>query len=75
MILYEYECKNGHVFDAFSSMEKRKSHKCPECKVTAKQRITPSHLDYLGMGTSPSLPTAADKWARMHEKEGERQYK
>lgn len=73
MIIYTYQCKCEHIFDAWASIEKHASKKCPECGKRAKQILTPSHLDYLGMGVSTSMPTSADKWAKMHEQAGKRE--
>ena len=75
MPLYTYECECGEVFDEFNSIEKRHTKKCEKCGAKAKQRITPVRIDYYNMGTDPyGNPTAAAKWARMHEKEALREY-
>jgi putative FmdB family regulatory protein len=69
MPLYSYKCNScGTEFDEFRPVEKRKSCPCEACGKEAKQQLTAAHIDYLGMGTSPSNPTAYDKWAKIHEK-------
>lgn len=73
MPLYDYQCPNGHKFEDFNSVEKRMKQKCPECGVSAKKLLNTVRLDYYDMGTDPSMPTAWDKWARMHEKEARRE--
>jgi putative FmdB family regulatory protein len=72
MPLYDYECKNGHRFEDFNSVAKRMSTECPTCGVKAKKLPSTARLDYYNMGTDPSMPTAWDKWAKMHEKEARR---
>lgn len=72
MPLYEYKCPRGHWFEDFNTIENRENKKCPDCGAKAKKLISAVRLDYYSMGTDPSLPTASDKWAKMHEKEARR---
>lgn len=68
MPVYTYECKCGNVFDDLRPIKQRASCKCPGCGQRAKQIPAVFQLDYLHMGTDVNgLPTAADKWAKMHE--------
>lgn len=70
MPIYQYRCECEHVFTELKKIADRATHECPECGVTAKQEITPIHLDYLSMGRDPdSFPTAGDKWAKIHEQD------
>jgi putative FmdB family regulatory protein len=72
MPLYEYKCETGHLFDDFSSVAERNNKECPDCAGKARTLISAVRLDYYRMGTDSSLPTAWDKWAKMHEKEAKR---
>jgi len=38
---YEYECDNGHRFEAFQSMKEEPLSRCVECGAKAKRRIGP----------------------------------
>lgn len=67
MPVYTYECKCGNVFDDLRPIKRHSSCKCPGCGQRARQIPATFHLDYLSMGTDPSLPTSADKWAKLHE--------
>ncbi len=40
MPLYEYECEEGHRFEAFSSIENRNDVVCPDCKRAVRIRIS-----------------------------------
>lgn len=73
MPIYSYRCEHGHKFDELKPLADRATCECPECGVTAQQVITPVRLDYLAMGVSASLPTAYDKWAKMHEQAARRE--
>ena len=73
MPLYEYQCdKCGERFDSIRTMDARKVAPCPHCEHgMGQQRITPVAIDYYNMGLDPrGNPTAADKWAKMHEQKG-----
>jgi putative FmdB family regulatory protein len=67
MPIYSYRCHGcGSSFDELKPMSERHEHPCPECGVTAKQRITPVAFDNLGMGVDPDFATFGDRWERMH---------
>ena len=66
MPLYDYECKNGHKFDALTSVANRDKMKCPECGKKATKQVTTARLDYYNMGVQDGLPTALHKWEKMH---------
>lgn len=70
MPIFNYECPNGHSHDELKKVEDRASDPCPECGATATLVIVPVHLDVLNTGTDPGFPTAAEKWAKMHERVG-----
>lgn len=73
MPLYDYECKDGHKFDAFNSVEKRDKMKCPECGKTAAKQVNTARLDYYNMGVQSGLPTAIQKWEKMHRQMARRE--
>jgi putative FmdB family regulatory protein len=67
MPLYDYHCKNcTETFDEFRSMDERHTAKCPKCGKMAKKRLNTARLDYYNMGVQSGLPTAIDKWDKMH---------
>lgn len=66
MPLYEYKCVNGHRFEDFNSVEKRMKKKCPECGIMGTKIMSIPHFDYYNMGVQDGLPTALDKWDKMH---------
>jgi putative FmdB family regulatory protein len=71
--LYDYHCKNcGETFDEFRPMDKRYKCKCPTCGKQADKLLNTTRLDYYNMGVDPALPTAVDKWDKMHRKEARR---
>lgn len=61
--LNDFRCENQHVFEALVGTE-IDTVRC-SCGSPARKIISPVRfkLD----GTSGDFPTAADKWARMHE--------
>lgn len=40
MPTYEYECPNGHTFEAFQKMTDQPVSKCPECGEAARRKIS-----------------------------------
>jgi len=73
MPLYDYRCTDcAHKFEAQRSIAARKFASCPSCEEgMGKQLVTAAHIDYLSMGLDPTgNPTAARKWAKMHEDMG-----
>jgi putative FmdB family regulatory protein len=72
MPIYSYECTEcNERFDALQPMAARHTALCPNCDGLGKQKLTTVAIDYLGMGLDPrGSPTAADKWAKMHEQKG-----
>ena len=66
MILYDFTCSNNHTTEHFVSSD-TKEVVCPECGLKPKRVI--SKTSFKLEGTSGDFPTAADKWARRHEKE------
>lgn len=75
MPLYDYHCDNcGETFDEFRSMDQRKYCKCVKCGKRARKLPSVARLDYYNMGVDPDLPTAIDKWDKMHRAEARREY-
>ena len=73
MPIYDYECTDcGFNFERQQRIADRKTANCPACEHgVGKQQLTAAHIDYLSMGVDPyGNPTAADKWAKMHEERG-----
>ena len=67
-LLYDFRCKYcGQVEEKLVDMEVREVE-CPKCQGVMKRLISPvrSALE----GHTGHFPDAADKWAKMHEKEG-----
>lgn len=76
IMIYEYECKScGLLFEKYGIKLSNcdKPCECPHCKGEGERRISMPHFAYQKMGLdAESFPTAGDKWARIHEKEGKR---
>jgi len=68
MIILDFDCPEcGNVEERFVPSETQ-TVKCKVCDADAKRIIsgTSFRLD----GTDPAYPTAWDKWAKQHEKNG-----
>ncbi len=51
MAIYEYICKNDHVYTERRSIkEDQKVTRCPECSEMLKQRYSPFGIDLKGTG-------------------------
>lgn len=75
MPLYDYHCDNcGETFDEFRPMDQRHKCKCVKCGKQARKLPNIARLDYYNMGVDPDLPTAIQKWDKMHRKEARREY-
>ena len=63
IVVYDFRCENGHVFEDFVERECRNS-RC-DCGALATRIISPIHsvLDPI----SGHFPSATDKWAKHHE--------
>ena len=69
MPIYSFVCKEGHFEDRLEK-DPYRTLKC-SCGLEAEYRPTMPHLATMRMGIDPQgCPTAADKWAKAHEKEG-----
>jgi putative FmdB family regulatory protein len=66
MIFYDFTCPNNHTTEHLVSSDTQEVT-CPECGQPAKRVITGTSFKL--EGTSGDFPTAADKWAKRHEKE------
>lgn len=76
MPTYSYTCTAcGERFDAYKPMAERKTHDCPECGATAKQRMVPVNFDNMSMGCDPAMPTSSDKFDRMMRQQTEKEKK
>ncbi len=72
MFLYNYRCAVHGEFDGWSRMENREKPKpCPECDGPGYRVVTA--INFKLEGLSGHFPTAADKWATFHEKEGKKE--
>jgi len=70
--LYDYYCEDHGLFEDFSSMDHRDFPKpCPECGASSG-RIQ-SAIRFKLEGITGHFPTAADKWATLHEREGRKE--
>ena len=68
--MFEYQCDCGKITERFL-FKKKLSIPCV-CGGFAHYRVSAPFIDYLHMGIDPTgNPTAADKWAVMHEKRRE----
>jgi len=70
-MLYEFKCEDGHISEYYLKVAERDSiQPCKSCEKEARRIISvPNfHLNGADLG----FPTAADKWARMHEEAGKR---
>jgi putative FmdB family regulatory protein len=50
MPIYEYKCKNGHVFDVIQRMTDEPLTKCEECGAPAARVLTPPAIHFKGSG-------------------------
>ena len=70
-MIFDYRCNScAKTFERFVSSLHKDNVVCPDCGVKATRLISPPNfkLD----GCDPSFPTAWDRWAKIHEKEGRR---
>ena len=66
MILYDFKCDCGHVFEAMTRISDR-TYKCERCGSEAKRMISTPRIKLEGW--SGHFPTAKQKFIKMHEKE------
>jgi putative FmdB family regulatory protein len=75
-LIYEFECNDcGLLFEKYGIKisDCDKPRECPHCEGIGVRRISMPHFAYQKMGLdAKGCPTAGDKWARIHEKEGKR---
>lgn len=62
--MFEFECPEGHRTESYTEYE-TKTIGCPLCDYMADRVISMPRIRL--DGTSMDFPTAADKWARVHE--------
>ncbi len=68
LILFDFKCTTcDHRIEKLVKRDVREIE-CPECGGTMARCISPVRSNLEGL--SGHFPDAADKWARMHEKEG-----
>lgn len=67
MIILDFQCAHGHTHEHFVPSDTQVV-KCTSCHRNATRIIsgTSFKLD----GTDPAFPTAWDRWAKQHEKNG-----
>lgn len=66
--ILEFKCPEHGVFEAFT--DSKEYAPCPECDEWSSLVFSVPNF-YLD-GTSGDFPTAADKWAKDHEKKAEK---
>lgn len=65
MPIYEYECKNGHRFEAIQKMSEDPLTKCKECDAKANRIMSSAGFVFKGEGFSTSdYPSESRKKAR-----------
>jgi len=70
-MIYEFRCSKGHITEYLLAVKDMDSvQPCKSCKKEAKRIISVPHFTLEGV--SGDFPTAADKWARVHEEAGKR---
>ena len=67
MILYDFRCKCGNVFEGLAEIND-KTHSCERCGSLAKRLVSAPMIKLEGW--SGHFPTAKQKFIKMHEKEG-----
>lgn len=67
-LLFKFQCEKGHSNDLFVDTT-IKEVECPDCGEQASRKLTPPHFP-LRQGVDPDMPTAADKWNKIHRKLG-----
>jgi putative FmdB family regulatory protein len=63
MPLYDYECPQGHQFEASQKLDDRHTAVCGECGDKANLVILSNPMLDPRMGVDPGFPTAAARWA------------
>ena len=71
MILYRYNCIEHGEFEGFNTVEKREFKPCPKCGKDTQYMVAAPRVKLEGI--TGDFPTAADKWAKLHETEAKRQ--
>lgn len=71
MILYRYNCIEHGEFEAFNTIAKRDNMACPKCGKDTQYMVAAPRVKLEGI--TGHFPTAADKWANLHEKEAKRE--
>lgn len=76
LMLSDYECTGcGHIFEELADRDTPELVKCTSCgEFLCRRLITGTRLDYR-MGVDSSMPTMADKWARMHRQKATQERK
>lgn len=74
LMIFDFQCEDcGYVEERFIRNDER-IVECTKCHGHSNRLIPTPHFDYLHMGVDPTgNPTAGEKWAKMHEKNGEAQ--
>jgi hypothetical protein len=63
LLLFDFECPDGHQFEELVSSEDRT---CPcKCGKVADRQISNVRLDWRAMGVDSGFATCADKWEKM----------
>lgn len=73
LLMFDFECTScGHGFEELVESSVH-SVNCPECDGAGARQISPVRSDWRTMGTDPSFPSAADKWAKMQEQKARKE--
>lgn len=64
LILFDFECPQGHTFERLVPLGQLEAE-CPVCDKQAKRLVSIPTIKLEGY--SGSFPTAADRWAKVHE--------
>ncbi len=66
-MLYEYTCPEHGTFEHYCRLNDREAPKpCPKCQVLSPFKISAPRSKLEGI--SGDFPTAADQWAKKHER-------
>ena len=69
LILYDFKCKCGHVFEKMARLYNR-TYICERCGELADRVISTPRIKLEGW--SEHFPSAALKWTKMHEEEAKK---
>ena len=71
MILYDWKCECGNIFEGLAEISD-KTHICERCGSEAKRLISAPNIRLEGI--SGHFPTAYDKWTKLHTPKNGKSY-